>query len=441
MHHSGLRGSRKTSPAPPELRNARRLTDGNGAIEADGGTVISVSLKSDNIALKRCKEIRLFQQVISVGAREGRRVQKSKILASHSVLLNGLFGFLGGLVGGVLAELIQYPNAEDQMPYRYFTDSILLATGVWFMVGLAGVGLSLVAIEGLSARSAEKSMLDLYRAFPFVLLGGFGGGVAAQWVFQTMLGDGDTSVFLPRVVGWTVVGAVGGAAVGMGFRSSIRVRNGLLGGAVGGFVAGVLFDPISNSFQQGNGTVGRILGFTLIGGASGFGIAAINNVSSYAFLEFVGPEGIYREVALMEREMILGSSRNVSIVVTNDMGVAEEHLALSKSKQDVVVRCIRNSRPIVVNGSSVSSCNLKHGDVFQVGDRTSVRVRFRKGGFALLAPPAGANPGDKLAQMAQPLQRPVLSTRNVPTSPAPDPVQNSKVTNPRPTIQIRSQDD
>jgi hypothetical protein len=339
-------------------------------------------------------------------------------------------------VGALLAEVVQFTGSEEQ-PYRIFGTSLLLATGVWFMIGLAGVGLCLVSLEGMSAQSAEKSLSDLYRAFPFVLLGGFLGGVVAQWVFQNMLDEADSSVAGPRIVGWTIAGALGGLAIGCGFRSVARIRNGLIGGATGGLVAGVLFDPIARSFEQGDAAVSRFLGFTLIGGASGLAIAALNTATSQMFLEFLTVEGVSREFALIDKTSVLGCSRNAAIVVTNDAGIAEEHLLISHSGNKVTMKCIRNSRLMILNGSAVTECELTHGGQVQVGDKTTLRIRARKGSNSSVL----FNQHSGVAQTPPPASRPTIATRQV--APGGDlgghqvPPATPNGTPSRPTISVR----
>lgn len=363
-------------------------------------------------------------------------MNRAKLIAAHSVPLNGMCGLVGGLIGAAAAEVVQFNGSEDQ-PYRIFGDSLLLATGVWFMIGLAGVGLCLVALEGMSAQSAEKSLTDLYRAFPFVLLGGFLGGVIAQWVYQNMLSDAATSAAGPRTVGWTIAGALGGTAIGCGFRSVARIRNGLIGGAVGGLVAGVLFDPIAQSFEQGDGTVSRFLGFALIGGASGLAIAALNTATSQIFLEFVTVEGVSREFALIDKSSILGCSRNAAIVVTTDPGIAEEHLLVSQTGSKVTMKCMRNSRPMILNGAPVQECELGHGELVQVGDRTTLRIRARKGS-------SGVGVTNQLlgnVQNPPSAGRPTIATRPVTPGAVPSgqqrPANDPNGSSSRPTIPIR----
>lgn len=323
--------------------------------------------------------------------------------------------------------MIQMKKVPDGLENRFFRDSMMIGTGVWFMIGLAGVGLCLVALEGASARSAEKSLTDVFRAFPLVLVGGFLGGVIAQWVYQNLLDENSRSVVVPRIIGWTIAGALGGAAVGLSFKSSVRLRNGLLGGGVGGLVAGALFDPLGESFQSGNGTVSRILGFVLIGGASGFGISTINVMTTRAFLEFVNVEGVVREVALLDRTTTLGCSRTASILVTNDPGIAEEHLTITRLEDRVTFSCLRNSGPMLVNGLTQSVCELRHGESMSIGQRTVIRVRFRRGSTGTIS-----NVGQSTTAVGPP-GRPTLPIRQADNQTgyrAPQPVSESRPTVP-----------
>ncbi len=68
-----------------------------------------------------------------------------------------------------------------------------------------------------------------------------------------------------RTVGWCILGLLIGASYGIKENTAGDVRFGLIGGAIGGAIGGVLFDTFGSIIQFGNGTLGRLVGFSVLG--------------------------------------------------------------------------------------------------------------------------------------------------------------------------------
>ena len=359
-----------------------------------------------------------------------------RIGKTNPIVLNTVVGLFGGVVGGVISELIQFKNGEET---RFFADSLKMSIALWFMLAMLGIGLALAFVDGLQARNVEKSLFDTFRAMPLVALGGALSGWIAQLVYGELLKSGSGDVRTARVIGWGIAGLLGGTSVGLGFRSFIRARNGAIGGLIGGLVAGFLFDPISRSVSSDSATFPRILGFTLIGTLMGGAIAYINSVTSTASLRLVTSEGLGPEIILFNQVSTIGCARQSTVLITNDPAVTEEHVRLEKTGNQISFSCLRNSAPIELNGTAASSGTLSHGDKIRVGNLAVYQISLSKqktpgaGITAQQAPIPNAPPPRATIPMRNSGETQGFSTQTPQTPPSGQVPQ-------RPTIQIKRPD-
>jgi len=362
-----------------------------------------------------------------------------RIGKTNPVVLNTVVGLFGGVVGGVISELIQFKNGEET---RFFADSLKMSTALWFMLAMLGIGLSLTFVDGLQARNVEKSLFDTFRAMPLVALGGALSGWIAQLIYGELLKSGSGDVRTARVIGWGIAGLLGGSSVGLGYRSLIRARNGAIGGLVGGLVAGFLFDPLARSISSDSATIPRILGFALIGTLMGGAIAYINSVTSTASLRLVTSEGLGPEIILFNQVSTIGCARQSTVLITNDPAVTEEHVRLEKTGNQISFTCLRNSAPIELNGTSASSGMLSNGDKIRVGNLAVYQISLSKqktpgaGIAAQQAPIPSAPPPRATIPMRNSGETQGFSTQTPQTPQTPPSGQVPQ----RPTIQIKRPD-
>ena len=148
-----------------------------------------------------------------------------------------LSGLIGGIIGFALSEMFG-PDPSNSSPSQLKID-----TGIWFALAMFGMGAAIVAGNAFLDRKPPAPE-NIAIAVGALLVGGFIAGYLAQTVYWSMLENAsqDTSVRPARAIGWLIAGALGGVAVGSSFRTFKRIQNGLLGGAAGGLIGGLLFD-------------------------------------------------------------------------------------------------------------------------------------------------------------------------------------------------------
>ena len=359
-------------------------------------------------------------------------------LLGNGLVVLGLAGLVGGMIGAVLSEVIQGGGES-----RFFNDSLEMSTGVWFALALLGIGAAMSVSQGIAERNPEKSSQAALLAIPASLVGGFVAGVIAQSVYAP-LADSGLPNEIPRAVGWAIAGGLGGAAVGAGFRSLIRVRNCAIGGLAGGFVGGLAFNTVGEIV--GSGFSSRLVGITLIGALMGLAVGLIDKVTVTSFIEQAMREGAPIRFSLFDQSTILGCAGNVGITVKGDPNVSEHHLRLTKQGSSLGFQCVGNASPITVNGQHTTSGMLNNGDVFIVGNTQLRYIAGKSGGQAQFGqgrpmPQYGAPQQAWQNTPQQPVGRQNLPVQPVATrQPGAAPQQSPQQPAARPIIQIKKPD-
>jgi hypothetical protein len=359
-------------------------------------------------------------------------------LLGNGLVVLGLAGLVGGVIGAVLSEVIQGGGES-----RFFSDSLEMSTGVWFALALLGIGAAMSVSQGISERNPEKSSQAALLAIPASLVGGFIAGVIAQSVYGP-LADSGLPNEIPRAVGWAIAGGLGGAAVGAGFRSLVRVRNCAIGGLAGGFVGGLAFNTVGEIV--GSGFSSRLVGITLIGALMGLAVGLIDKVTVTSFIEQAMREGAPIRFSLFDQSTILGCAGNVGITVKGDPNVSEHHLRLTKQGSSLGFQCVGNASPITVNGQQATSGMLNNGDVFIVGNTQLRYVAGKSGGqpqFGQGQPQSQYGAPQQAWQNTpqQPVGRQNLPVQPVaPRQPGAAPQQSPQQPTARPIIQIKKPD-
>jgi hypothetical protein len=179
-----------------------------------------------------------------------------------------LIRLAGSLVGFVMVELLQAAGSLDHAGALGAVLSAMLAIGVFGMC----LGASMGAAEGLFCKNLRRLCYGLGIGAGLGLIGGAISGGIAQFAYAAILASSMTRgepslavLVLARSVGWCVLGLLIGAAQGIKENTLGDVKFGILGGAIGGAIGGLLFDPLSSVFQVGEGTLGRLAAFVVLG--------------------------------------------------------------------------------------------------------------------------------------------------------------------------------
>src|SRR5207244_2364855 len=121
-----------------------------------------------------------------------------------------------------------------------------------------------------------------------------------------------------------------GAVEGLYDRSARKIRNGLIGGGVGGLLGGLLFDPV-------NGWVGGVMSsraasFVILGTCIGFFVGLAQVVLKEAWLTVEVGFRPGRQLLLNMPEIVMGTSEKAALpfIAYGAKGVEPVHLRIAR---------------------------------------------------------------------------------------------------------------
>jgi pSer/pThr/pTyr-binding forkhead associated (FHA) protein len=279
-----------------------------------------------------------------------------KRLVYYSAIIGGWSAFLGWLISRVL-----FGSSAGRV-----VDVVTAA-----LVGSAiGAGLNLVA--GMA--NAQWRQL-LKRLVPGLITGAMGGAIGG-FIGNLLIGSNALASFnrlgLLRAIGWMVMGAGIGVVEGIYERSGAKLRNGLIGGAIGGLVAGFLFEPISFLTQSSSGMTSAATGFVILGLLIGTLIGLVKVAFREAWLTVLDGYRPGRQLILAEASTVLGRAEYVTLPFMGRSDTAEvdaEHARIVHLPDGQFALEDNNSRTGVrVNNVRVNDrVILKDGDVIRLG--------------------------------------------------------------------------
>jgi hypothetical protein len=267
--------------------------------------------------------------------------------------------------------------------------AIVMATFVAIAIG-GGVSLA----SGLTNPNLANLLKRLGLGFAGGLLGGLLGSILGACIFG-LLQAVPVLGFLSRVLGWTLIGVGVGVTEGIFDRNIKKIRNGLFGGAVGGFLAGLFFVPIS--YVIGNPMSSRAFAFVLLGLCIGLFIGLAQVILKEAWLTVEQGFRAGRQMILGQDQITMGTSEKASLIFIayGAKGVEPIHLKISKQKDGGYLLEDNQSRTgTLLNGQPISGPTpLKDGDAIGFGvNVVRFNERAKHGEGQRLPPPVVAAP-------------------------------------------------
>lgn len=192
---------------------------------------------------------------------------------------------------------------------------VLIAIALWTAVVAAGIALTLVGGQKLYLQQRWPTFGDMGKALLAGFVAGLAGGFIGQWFFQsTALTLGARLGWLVdvvgRVLGWTLLGGLIGAGMGF-FVPNLKLKRAFLGGCVGGAVGALVFALLSRFAPD---MVGRWLGAAVVGFSIGLMIALAEVAFRRYWLEVAFGEREIRTVTLGPDTLAIGGDEKLAAV-------------------------------------------------------------------------------------------------------------------------------
>lgn len=212
--------------------------------------------------------------------------------------------------------------------------------------GAVGIGLSLVG----------AALVGLFINKIYHLLGG--GTLEASFIRQ----------MIARAVVWSVFGMFLTIAPAVVMKSSKKLIIAIIGGALGGFLGGLLFDPIDVLLNSA--ALSRLIAFIAIGMLSGMATGLIESAVKTGWLKVTGGVITGKQFIIYRNPTFLGSSPACEIYLFKDPQVADHHAAIHLTRDGYEIEDLNEEPTTFVNGEAVERVKLRAGDEIQIGSST-----------------------------------------------------------------------
>ncbi|NFI04079.1 FHA domain-containing protein [Clostridium botulinum] len=313
-----------------------------------------------------------------------------------------LYGLIGGFIAWILQEvmpidydtilafkgytsesLINDVNLGRISESHFYTitgSAILLKSSLFSSIIGGTIGAAMGIGEGIYYGSKKRAIKYGFIGLIIALFISFCGGFLAQSAYSSLLNDTTeytSQVYLGfvRAIGWTVMGAGVGIAIGLIKPEKIRIINCVLGGIIGGFIGGFLFNFIAQSISidiTDKGTVARAIGIIIMGTLIGLGIGLLEQFAKTAWLKVIRGEFEGKEYLVFKGITSIGNSGKNTIVLFKDKLVAPNHCYIVQEGNRYVLVDKGSPSGTFVNGVRITRHTLKQGDAISVGNSVLV---------------------------------------------------------------------
>ena len=288
---------------------------------------------------------------------------------------------------GYLEDYLEYDEKADEELYDVYVDKYdededelkdalaavtRTGTALWSAVIALFVGLFLGTGEGVYYGSKEKAVKYALIGAGVSLTIGFISGYLAQWMYSEMLTDDPeefTAAFV-RGLGWAIMGLGIGTSVGLIKPEKKRMLFCALGGLVGAFVGGFLFNYVCDIIP--NDVVARGVAIVIMGILIGVGVGLLEQFAKAAWLKVIRGEFEGKEYLVFAGTTSIGNNGKNTIVLFKDKLVGPHHCDIKLEGSKYVMTDCGTPMGTIVNGQKTTRHVLKQGDAIAIGNSVLV---------------------------------------------------------------------
>ena len=298
---------------------------------------------------------------------------------------NAVFGALGGLLGWMLFGVLGERNPSDSREPEKLAFLFLSYLDVNLLLGGAIIGGSIgyvvVSVEAIR----DLSLVRFARLASYgVIISMFGGalgmylGDRINQLLVFLIGNHFLVTLFARGLGWSLLGVAIGGSEGIAARSLGKFSYGTIGGMMGGFIGGALYQIFSYfTNREGEPTYfWSALGLVILGACIGSLSALVQTVFQTANVKVMRGWQEGREYPLDKPACLIGRDEHADIALFRDMKVEKKHCYIKNIHGKFLL--VNNGAPpefTRVNDVPVADQReLADGDRIQLG---SVILKFQ----------------------------------------------------------------
>lgn len=287
-----------------------------------------------------------------------------------SLLLQGWF-YLGaaGLLGGIVGWGICEPGFLDGGQAHSWGNVWMLPLVTTFMLTFFALA------ESLVERSVKKALTRLALVVPLGVVCGFVFDGLANLIYQIGLGIvyatgahtyRNPAWWIARAIAWAAFGVAAGLSYGLVGKSGKKAKFGVIGGAIGAFVGGFCFDPISLMVHN-QAVLSRAFGFGVLGLAAGAAMGFVESALKDRWIYVSAGPLAGKQFILYKATTTIGSDQSSDIYLFKDSNIAPQHCVIDIRGSQATLRA---QAPVFVSGVPIQSHVLLSGETVQIGRYT-----------------------------------------------------------------------
>lgn len=296
------------------------------------------------------------------------------VTSGGNVLLKGWF-YLGaaGLLGAFLAWMLCEPSFDDGAVEGWGNAMLFPLVAILMCVSLG-------TVESLVERSWHRVLLRGLAAVGLGLVLGFIFNLVANIVFGLLLRllvsmgakaenlASNPLLWFSRALAWAAFGMAGGLIFGIVSKSGKKASYGMLGGAIGAAIGGLLFDPISLLTRGGEAS--RAIGLSILGASTGIAIGLVESALKDRWLYVSGGPLAGKQFVLYQDVVTIGKSQSSTIYLFKDPAILEQHATIEHRAG----KSLLTAYGLVVISGQTLQARMQHmlrsGDMLQIGRYT-----------------------------------------------------------------------
>jgi hypothetical protein len=225
--------------------------------------------------------------------------------------------------------------------------------------------------ESLVERSIKKALTRLAMVIPIGVVFGFVFDGAANIIYSIGLSlvyslgvhtYRNPGWWIARAIAWAVFGVAVGLGYGLVGKSGKKTKFGVLGGALGAFIGGICFDPISLLVHQA--VLSRAFGFGVLGLAAGAAMGFVESALKDRWIYVSAGPLAGKQFILYKSTTTIGSDQSSDIYLFKDSNIAPQHAVIDIRGSQATLRA---QAPVFVSGVPAHSHVLLSGETVQIG--------------------------------------------------------------------------